>query len=155
MTYHLKRYCGCGDLHFITFSCYHRLPLLGTPHARNIFVSSLTTIRARHGFLLVGYVVMPEHIHLLISEEAECTPSLTLEALKHHVWSRMNSVDRLWEPRFYDFNVYSASERLEKLDYMHPNPYKRGLVQHPRDWPWSSFLNYHYGKTGLIPIDYA
>jgi REP element-mobilizing transposase RayT len=64
----LKRYYGRGHLHFLTFSCYRRLPLLATVRARQLFVRELTRVRAEYGFLLIGYVVMPEHVHLLISE---------------------------------------------------------------------------------------
>jgi REP-associated tyrosine transposase len=68
----LKRYYGRGDLHFLTSSCYRRLPLLKTRRARNLFVHALGKIRERYKFLLVGYVVMPNHLHLLISE---CPPT--------------------------------------------------------------------------------
>jgi putative transposase len=64
----LKRYYGRGDLHFLTFNCYRRLPLLKTTRARNLFVHALGKIRERYKFLLLGYVVMPNHVHLLISE---------------------------------------------------------------------------------------
>jgi len=60
---------------------------------------------------------------------------------------------RFWQPRFYDFNVYSAKKKREKLEYMHANPVTRGLVQHPKDWPWSSFSFYAKGETGLVAID--
>jgi len=59
----LKRYCSPGHLHFITFSCCGRLPLLGLPKSRDIFVRELVTVRDSAGFDLVGYVVMPEHVH--------------------------------------------------------------------------------------------
>src|SRR5271154_5230791 len=81
----LKRYYGHGDLHFITFSCYRRLPLLGSVHARNTFADALSKIRERYKFLLAGYVVMPEHVHLLINETPQVTPSLILEVLKQRV----------------------------------------------------------------------
>jgi len=155
----LKRIYGRDDLHFATFSCYRRQPFLRTPGARNIFVSRLAKLREYYSFRLIGYVVMPEHVHMLISETPALCPSSVLQVLKRNVASdlkdQIEDHPRFWERRFYDFNVYSASKRREKLDYMHLNPYKRGLVQHPRDWPWSSFLNYQDGKTGLIPIDYA
>jgi putative transposase len=64
----LRRYYGSGDLRFITFSCYRRLPFLGTRRARDRFVRILDEVRSRHGFRLIGYVVMPEHVHLLVSE---------------------------------------------------------------------------------------
>lgn len=60
---------------------------------------------------------------------------------------------RFWQPRFYDFNVYSAKKKREKLEYMHANPVTRKLVQHPKDWPWSSFSFYAKGETGLVAID--
>jgi REP-associated tyrosine transposase len=81
----LKRYQGRGDLHFLTFSCYRRLPLLGTMRARNLFVQVLDKIRKRYKFLLVGYVIMPNHVHLLISETSKATPSVVLKVLKQRV----------------------------------------------------------------------
>jgi putative transposase len=167
----LKRHCGRGDLHFLTFSCYRRRPLLGTVRARNVFVEALGKIRERYGFLLVGYVVMPEHVHLLISEPPGGTPSIIMKVLKQRVsrdlrkrrgragqlrlsfMSGAESLPRFWQPRFYDFNVYSAKKKREKLEYMHANPVTRGLVQHPKDWPWSSFSFYAKGGTGLVAVD--
>jgi putative transposase len=61
----LRRYYGNGHLHFITFSCYRRLPLLKTARAWDIFVKELGKVRDEMGFHLLGYVVMPEHVHLL------------------------------------------------------------------------------------------
>src|SRR5713101_6773940 len=81
----LKRYYGRGHLHFLTFSCHRRLPLLNTIGARNLFVHALGEIRERYKFLLVGYVVMPDHVHLLISEPAKGTPSVILKVLKQRV----------------------------------------------------------------------
>ncbi|MGO9639929.1 MAG: transposase [Candidatus Acidiferrales bacterium] len=81
----LKRYYGRGHLVFLTFSCYRRLPLLSTIRARNHFVHVLDKIRERYKFLLVGYVVIPNHVHLLISEPAKGTPSVVLKVLKQRV----------------------------------------------------------------------
>lgn len=171
----LKRYYGRGDLHFLTFSCYRRLPLLGTMRARNLFVQTLGKIRERYKFLLVGYVVMPNHVHLLISETSKATPSVILKVLKQRVsrdlrGSRRRApagqlcfafargdrgLPRFWQPRFYDFNVWSEEKVREKLDYMHANPVIRKLVDHPKEWPWSSWSFYAKGKVGLVPIDPA
>src|SRR5258708_33210683 len=60
---------------------------------------------------------------------------------------------RFWQPRFYDFNVYSRYKLREKLEYMHANPVKRGLVKNPGAWMWSSFLFYEKGQPGLVEID--
>jgi putative transposase len=173
MPRNLKRYYGRGDLHFVTFSCYRRLPLLRTMRARNLFVRALGAIRERYKFLLVGYVVMPDHVHLLIGEPPKTTPSVMLKALKQRVSRDLRrkkrnagrgqlllpflnegpGLPRLWQPRFYDFNVYSGYKVREKLEYMHANPVKRGLVKNPSAWIWSSYLFYEKGQTGLVTID--
>ncbi len=156
MTRNLKRYYGHGDFHFIAFSCYHRFPFLRTFQARETFISSLSTIHERYRFLLVGYVVMPEHIRLLISEIPAVTRSVIVKVLKHHVSVNLERCPTpLWQPRFYDFNVGNEQTPREKLDFIHSNPLKRGLVKNPADWPSSSYLNYQPAKTGLIPIDYV
>jgi len=161
-----------GHLHFVTFSCYQRRALLASVPARNIFVQVLDTVRDRHGFALVGYVVMPEHVHLLIGEPRRGSPSTVLQILKQSVSRRLSQnrqalkrqtevhfedhtelLPRFWQRRFYDFNVWSLKKRIEKLDYMHLNPTKRGLVAHPRDWPWSSFSFYAKSTQPLIRID--
>jgi putative transposase len=169
----LRRYYGRGDLHFVTFSCYRRRPLLGTPRARDRFVAILNEVRSRFGFRLIGYVVMPEHVHLLISEPKTANPSKALQVLKQKVSSGLHSKPtkssserrsfelddsgtvglHFWQRRFYDFNVWSSDKVREKLEYMHANPMKRELVEHPKDWPWSSWSHYENGVEGLIAID--
>jgi putative transposase len=155
MTKGLKRYYGQNHLHFVTFSCYHRLPLLSAVYSRNLFVEVLAKVRERFEFALVGYVVMPEHVHLLMSEPNQGTPSSVLQMLKKRVSQGAGdrSSPHFWQSRFYDFNVWSHKKKVEKLLYMHLNPVKRGLVTHPSDWPWSSFGFYRDGSAGLIRID--
>src|SRR5229473_7835581 len=85
----LKRYYGQRQLHFVTFSCYGRLPLLGTAHARDLFVEELGRVRQEYEFLLAGYVVMPNHVHLLVSEPKKGTPSTVLQMLKQRVSRKM------------------------------------------------------------------
>src|SRR5580765_2151649 len=94
MTRGLKRYFGQGHLHFLTFSCYRRLPLLSTARARDLFVDTLEKIRERHQFLVVGYVVMPDHVHLLIGEPAKGTLSIVLQALKQRVSRDLRKTER-------------------------------------------------------------
>ncbi|MGH9682619.1 MAG: REP-associated tyrosine transposase [Candidatus Acidiferrales bacterium] len=170
----LQRIYGQGHVHFITCSCYRRLPLLGSARVRNIFVKILGEVRGRYGFALVGYVVMPEHIHLLVSEPRIGTPSLVMQVLKQRISRELRrrkhrhgavaqlrmrfdgAEDRLpqfWQPRFYDFNVWSRKKKIEKLQYMDFNPVKRGLVGHPKDWVWSSFAFYARSGSSLISMD--
>jgi len=85
----LHRYYGAGYSHFITRSCYQRRPLLGIPRARDLFLEVMEQVRQRHQFVIVGYVVMPEHVHLLFSEPERGNPSLVLAALKQSFAHRL------------------------------------------------------------------
>ncbi|MGB6742999.1 MAG: transposase [Terracidiphilus sp.] len=78
----LVRYQQCGCFHVITLGCYHRLRHLGTAAARELFERSLETVRARYDFVVSGYVVMPDHVHLLVSEPKRALLSKAIQALK-------------------------------------------------------------------------
>jgi len=152
MTKGLVRYQQCGCFHFLTFSCYRRLPYLGTAAARSLFERSLEAIRIRYGFVVCGYVAMPEHVHLLISEPKVALLSTAIQAVKLSV--SVQSKERpFWLPRYYDFNVHSEEKRIEKLRYMHRNPVKRGWVEKPEEWAWSSFRHYATGEVGTVEIE--
>jgi putative transposase len=126
MKHRLERRYGMGHLHFITCSCFRRKPRLGTERARDVFLSILNDVRERYDFALLGYVVMPEHIHLLISEPKVGTPTTVMQVLKQRVSRAMHGRRRrkrtppgqmrlwddgparkrppFWQRRFYDFN---------------------------------------------------
>ena len=164
----LRRYYGQDHLHYLTCSCYHRQPWLATPHRRDLFSQILEQVRQRYRFVVVGYVVMPEHIHLLISEPERGTPSTVMQVVKQRFARRLlrskkrsagqgelwpEQEQHVWQRRFYDFNVWSALKRIEKLRYMHRNPVKRGLVLEPEQWEWSSFRSYAYREEGRVKIN--
>ena len=90
----LKRITGFGHLHFITFCCYQRRALLGSVRARNVLVEILGEVRGRYGFALIGYVIMPEHVHLLISECGPGTPAKVIQVFKQRVSRRMRGKRR-------------------------------------------------------------
>jgi putative transposase len=140
--------------HFLTFSCYHRLPYLNDDHSRTIFLHTLEIIRRRHQFNVYGYVLMPEHVHLLLSEPKLHRLDNTLRALKGQSSKLLKGYrPQFWQIRYYDFNVFTNAKRIEKLKYIHRNPVARGLVEKPEDWPWSSFNHWATGETGLIEIE--
>ena len=85
----LHRYYGAGYLHFITTSCYRRRPLLGTPQSRDLFLDVMEQVRRRYRFVVVGYVVMPEHVHLLFSEPERGDPSIVMKVLKQSFARRL------------------------------------------------------------------
>lgn len=151
----LVRYQKSGDFHFITFSCYRRLPLLGERAAYRTFESELEAVRRRYGFVVAGYVLMPEHVHLLVGEPLASPLSVAVQVLKQKTSHKLKEIgDRaFWQRRYYDFNVHSELKTVEKLRYMHRNPVNRGLVETPEDWPWSSFVHYATGAVGTVEIE--
>ncbi|MGB8886039.1 MAG: transposase [Candidatus Korobacteraceae bacterium] len=141
-------------MRFVTFSCYRRQPLLQSARAMRMFELALEQARRQYGFWVTGYVVMPEHVHLLVSEPERATLAVALQALKQSVARRLIAHSpHFWQARYYDFNVYTRKKRVEKLRYMHRNPVKRGLVQEPQDRPWSSFRHYLTGEEGVVEIE--
>ena len=170
----LERWHGGHDLHFITFSCYDTQPLLATPQRRDLFLEVLERVRRRYRWVVLAYVVMPEHVHLLVSEPAERPLSTAMQALKLGFARRVIGErrrqhpseliecgpQRIWQARYYDFNVSTAEKRVEKVRYIHRNlrgpqpapvlrwlgwkPVKRGLVEAPEQWRWSSSRAYAY-----------
>ena len=168
----LHRYYGAGYSHFITTGCYRRLPLLASPRNRDLFLRVLESVRRRYHFVVAGYVVLPEHVHRLISEPERGDLSVVMKALKQgftrcllgrlrrsngldslSLWQEPVELGRIWQPRFYDFLVFSENKRVQKLRYMHRNPVKRGLVLEPERWAWSSFRHYAYGEPGPVVVN--
>jgi putative transposase len=109
-------------------------------------------MRVRYDFDVRGYVVMPEHVHLLLSEPKHKTLDIALQAFKLSVSVQLAD-GRFWQKRYYDFNVFTDKKRIEKLKYMHRNPVTRNLVAKPEDWSWSSFRHYATGEVGRVQVE--
>jgi putative transposase len=154
---HIKpvRYQDQGCLHFITFSCYHRMPLLDPLPAKQIFERELERVRLWYGCYITGYVVMPEHVHLLISEPERSKLSAVIQMLKQITSQKLRPkrLPQFWQVRYYDFPVWTEAKRIEKLRYIHRNPVKAGLCERPEDWEWSSFRHYATGCEGRVEIE--
>ena len=90
----LVRIYGHGDWHFITCSCYRRLPFLSSPRRRDLFLKILEETRRKYQFVVAGYVVMPEHVHLLITEPKIKNPSVVMQVLKQRVSLRSRNKKR-------------------------------------------------------------
>jgi len=155
--------------HFITTNTYKNYPFFRDEGLSQILVEELGFYSGKLGFALVGYVIMPAHVHLLLWWDSEQRPELGISNIMRRIKTmtskrakrylfygggieyvgRLADVGqptpgpfRLWQPGFYDFNIYSEEKLLEKLDYIHSNPVKAGLVLSPRDYEWSSYKEY-------------
>ena len=161
----LKRYYGRDHLHFLTCSCYHRQPWLAQPRRRDLFLEILEQVRQRYRFVVVGYVIMPEHIHLLISEPERGTPSTIMQVVKQRFARRVlrrkrrNPAQRelwpdpphVWQHRFYDFNIWS--ERKHRETPLHaPQPCKARISSRTGAMA-SSYRSYAHQEAGKVKIN--
>ncbi len=154
----LKRYQTLDHDHLITISCYGRCPYLRTPESRDLFEHTLERARQKFRFDILAYVVMPEHVHLLLSEppagtaESNLTPlAKAMHFLKLSV-SKQSPQRPFWHARYHDFNVFTHPKRVEKIRYLHRNPIARGLVIDPEAWPHSSYLTYLHREQRTVQI---
>ena len=158
MPWSLRRYHQSKQTHFLTISCCRRQSNLQEPCLRDLFLRNLERTRVRYGLLVYGFVVMPEHVHLLVSEPEKDLLADAVHCLKLAVAKRAAAVGPsvllpFWQKRYYDHNVRYYEKFVEKLRYIHRNPARRGLVERPEDWAWSSFRHYACGEEGIIQIE--
>jgi len=148
----LRRFHESLQSHFVTFSCYRRRANFQAPAVYDLFLVCLEETRRLFGMRVYGYVVMPEHVHLLISEPEQGRLAGAIHHLKLSFAKRAKKIavtgpnESFWQKRYYDRNVRDGRELTVKLRYLHRNPVKRGLVSNPQDWPWSSFATMRCGK---------
>jgi REP-associated tyrosine transposase len=170
-----------GQVQFITASTYCRAPLFRSERFCRAFVQRLEEVRQEWRFRLAGWVLMPDPLHLLIRPQPAATVPLLRKGLKeetakrilktlrqnlHHPWCRKTlgrlrlpstvhdeSHYRLWQRRFYPFNIFTEKKFQEKLDYLPNNPVTRGLVGSPGDGPWSSWRFYYREDASAIRMD--
>src|ERR1700722_15451350 len=180
MPWGLTRFQQSGQSHFVTFCCYHRRRLLTTDESCRIFESALERVRRCFRLQVYGYAVMPEHVHLLLSEPQRdtssdgtaplkpkgglngpplCEPQQhtladALKSLKQGVSRRLiGDAEHFWQKRYYDFNIRDYGQFVEKLRYIHRNPVKAGLCERAENWDWSSFRHYATGCEGRVVIE--
>lgn len=158
------------DLHFITCDCYGRRALLGSARRRDVLVQVLERMRRCYQFMVAGYVVMPDHFHLLIGDTPHKPLSVAVESLKIAYASRVMAQtgrrcdpdqgslfdyapESVWEEQFRDLRVATEGERVERLRHLHRNPVEQGLVTSPELWRWSSFRAYALGEDGPVTVN--
>src|SRR3984893_98251 len=109
MPWGLTRFHESRQLHFLTFSCYHRRPNFESIASCALFESALERVRQQYGLCVYAYVVMPEHVHLLVNEPERGRLSQLLQSLKQSVARTLalRAAESFWQARYYDFNVWS------------------------------------------------
>ncbi len=176
---HRRRFENRNHARYITCSCFRRRPFLSRDRSRQWLIEAIERARQLHQFDLWAWVIMPEHIHLLLFPKPG-GPALgpILQSIKQPIakralkWVRTNSpralgpfedrrpdgsvVHRFWQRGGgYDRNLWSPNEIWEKIDYIHENPVRRGLCDRPEEWPWSSARYFLDRQAGPLTIDRA
>ncbi len=173
----LPRYHIEGHVYYITTNVYNRLRIFTRPSFIVPLFDSLNFYRYRQTFKLAGYVIMPDHIHLLIwpyghSTVADITRDYKeftakriirqaevegikewVEAFRQAGEETGRSENKVWQDSYWDVNVFTAPFLRQKLQYMHENPIRAGLVKNPGDYPYSSYRNYELREEWMIQID--
>lgn len=165
-----------NTFHYVTLVTYNRVPVFLSDRACELLVATLDEVRQRYPYKLVGYVIMPDHVHAIVNrsidtisawlrrvrgnsarqilkwlrEEAYVSSLKKLQLMNsqkrnhtHAVWQKDPSVIDPWSPKFI----------RQKLNYLHLNPVRAGLCQHPADWKWSSYRAYLPHKAGEVRLE--
>ena len=162
----LTHYDDFNTARFITFSCYQRFRYLKSAAARNIVVEELTHLRVEREIRLLGWVIMPDHMHLVLWPPRGVRLGTVLGQMKARMAlkilrqlpedlhrQRANGRTAVWQRRCYDHNCRSREIVRVKINYCHMNPVRAGLVSRPDEWPWSSYRWYAGFPDPLIEID--
>ncbi len=170
-----KRYDIEGDAHCLTFSCFRRLPLFSRERSCLWMCEALKSGQDRGLYDLWAYVIMPEHVHIVLFPHSEVKISRILTTLKQSVskraliWLNANATDflsqladiqpngkksyRFWQRGGgYDRNLRTVADIYEKIQYVHNNPVRKGLTSRPEDWQWSSSRAWESGIDSPVPI---
>ena len=162
-----------GDAHELTFTCYRRCSFFEDDALKNSLLKSIAVARKRHNFLVWAYVIMPNHVHLLIHPNAtEYKMAVLLKAIKQpfsqaliYEWKSVGdsrlletkyaaNEHRFWQPGGgYDRNLTSAEAIWSAIEYIHENPVRRGLVETATDWLWSSARFYEQMDGVAFEVD--
>jgi REP-associated tyrosine transposase len=168
----LYRFQEFGKSHFVTFSCYRRQAFFHDSRTYDLFSACLERTRKHFQMFVYGCVVMPEHVHLLLSEPEKDTLADAIHFLKLSFTKRLrsqvsaqtaganlghehehDSSGSFWQKRYYDRDVRNHNEFINDLKYIHRNPVRRGLVAQPEDWPWSSYRHYALDEQRIVTVE--
>ena len=160
-----------GDTFFVTFSVVGHTPIFEQAQCRDIIIDNLGFYQERGDFTIIAYVVMPNHIHIVVNVKKNLSVSLcignfkriTSRQISKHLHDTGNHAlikrlliaaeqepakdTKIWKPRFDSFVLNNIDTLNQKIQYIHNNPVKAGLVENPNDWPYSSASSYS-GCTG-------
>ena len=162
--------------HYLTFVAFDRVPIFKSPVVCQLFIDALAEIKAKHPFKLIAYVIMPDHVHLIVNPLGcdielvgkelkgisarkiidwlkENKHLISLKKLERKVSGKRNHTHSVWQKKVKSVDLWSQKFILQKMNYVHMNPVRAGLIDHPAKWKWSSYLAYLPHEACDVPIE--
>ena len=163
-------------LHYLTFVTFRRVPIFKSKDICKLFINALAETRIKHQFKLVAYVLMFDHVHLIVNP-LECDIELvgkelkgisaknilgwlkenrhssSLDKLKRSATGKRNHTYSVWQKKVVAIDLWSPKFIRQKMDYIHLNPVRAELCDHPAKWKWSSYHAYLPHAPGDAPIE--
>jgi REP element-mobilizing transposase RayT len=165
-----------NTFHYTTSVCYKRVPVFSCERACEFFIEALSETKTLLPLKLIGYVIMPDHTHLILNPLArdirkvmnslksgsarkiidwlrESNYVSSLRKLALDVPQKRRHTHSLWQKDFSSIDLWSPRFIQQKLNYIHLNPVRAGLCKHPAEWKWSSYRAYLPHEPGSVPIE--
>lgn len=165
-----------NTIHYVTLVTYNRVPVFRNDRACEIFVATLDEVRQRYPYKLIGYVIMPDHVHAIVNRSVDTISnwlrrvrgnsarnilawlraeehSLSLKKLELNPSQKRQHTHAVWQKDPSVIDLWSAKFVRQKLNYLHLNPVRAGLCQHPAEWRWSTYRAYLPHEAGDVPIE--
>jgi putative transposase len=170
----LKHFDDEEGARFITFCTHRKYRILENDLLKRLVIDAIERARVKFAFRLLGYVLMPEHVHLVIFPRSMSKVGRIIGEIKRdsarRIMAKLRDINSpllaelkiirnrtekyvVWQRRCYDHNCRKNESVWEIINYCHNNPVKRGLVDTPGQWPWSSYRNYYGMNDCMIDID--
>lgn len=167
---------GKNVFHYLTFVTHKRVPVFKSERACELFIEVLEELRSELRFKLVGYVIMPDHVHLIVNPLGrnisrvgkgikgrsarriidwlkDCDFVSSLAKLAFTRPQKRSHDFALWQKGIKSIDLESHKFIRQKLNYIHLNPVRAGLCDNPWEWKWSSYRNYLPHNPGDLPIE--
>ncbi len=169
----IKHYTSLGHAHFITLVVNKRMSVFLNSETARKAMQAVEFYQKNFSIKILGYVIMPDHIHLIVWPQdkksleefvrdfkkylaKEILEQLTLSEKTKLLLGKpqkRNHRFQIWQKDYYDFNIYNQDILSEKLNYIHYNPVRKGLVENPEDYPYSSYRSYLEKGEILLEVD--
>src|SRR5579864_4688195 len=128
--------------YFVTTKCWQGRYIFQVPETARILVETLLHYREAGAYLLHEFVLMPDHVHLLMTPGATTSLERAIQSIKggssHRIHKETNRATIIWQKGFYDWTIRDANDWNAKVEYIRMNPVRAKLVAEPLDWPYSS-----------------